>query len=842
MKLSPRHLIFTCALLALTAGALTLPQGAESLSWPPPGASTTYPRTMMNSSEIATIKSSLATNTIYTDLYSDIYSNTQEVLPNLVDTSTGGRRAVANRAKNNAFVYLMGVDNTGAVLSAGDLLTLKGDAMTLLEGASSSVSDFVVYTFGVPTGFDYLDWQWTTKEMMALTSAYDLLRGAGVPEIDLANSKTNITAYLQDQYEESIETHPTLVAVLNGLNTAGDWVDGSFFHLINNNHATMVHNALIYGAIVFDDHASASNWANYGMYYQEKTLFTHSEKAMASRTLNAGYAEGPHYWIYHSYNHLPAIQALKNYLPDGTHSWTSPAGTETIRHPAYDPAISAINQWMVEIALPDGRMPALEDSFHDDTFQVLALYEDSSYVLPVTFSENLAGSAFDYKNGINNTVDLRADFISSQTSESNPSRSTLYINPESGDIVMRSSEDSDATYLHATGQNGLPLTAASGHNQGDETSFMLVHKGKELLIDPGYLSWDQRSSVSGASSHNLILIDGNGPDDCESWVDTLCLGVNAAEASTVSQISDGSFAQSSLIDSTYESVDVDRNILSINKGEYFLIHDNLDSGSSHTYTHQLHGIETYTTAGDISTWTHDGSALDVAVVSDTANLSSSTRSDIHEIKYSSDGVTVGSHTVLETQSQLQNQVMFGSILVPYDAGSATHAITPTSSSSSVSSFLYENSNIKDVILLRNTKTAIAANTTTTTAIQSGGPDEIATDADLLVVRYTNDEITSVYAQGVTTITIGGDYSKTFSSESVWEDNPGALSTISSTSSSSSKSSARRVGNLTIGFRPVGSQIIVSDACVYDGEKEILAKALYLLIEKLTGRQFTELLC
>ena len=62
-------------------------------------------------------------------------------------------------------------------------------------------------------------------------------------------------------------------------------------------------------------------------------------------------------------------------------------------------------------------------------------------------------------------------------------------------------------------REGLGQIASAAHEQPDTGSFTLHAFGERLLLDPGYLTFEQRDLVGKASDHNLILVDGQGPAD-----------------------------------------------------------------------------------------------------------------------------------------------------------------------------------------------------------------------------------------------------------------------------------------------------------------------------------------
>ncbi|MDQ3535821.1 MAG: heparinase II/III-family protein, partial [Bacteroidota bacterium] len=69
--------------------------------------------------------------------------------------------------------------------------------------------------------------------------------------------------------------------------------------------------------------------------------------------------------------------------------------------------------------------------------------------------------------------------------------------------------------MHLHAEKGRALLETDGHNQADETSFIIHSHGQLLALDPGYLSWGRRNELGNAQNHNMVLINGVGPSKGE---------------------------------------------------------------------------------------------------------------------------------------------------------------------------------------------------------------------------------------------------------------------------------------------------------------------------------------
>ncbi|MGV3587796.1 MAG: hypothetical protein ACO1OF_12385, partial [Adhaeribacter sp.] len=462
-------------------------------SWLPAGADLSYPRTLLKAGQIAPVQNSLTTATNLA-IYSGVY-NSINTTPPSGNTSSDERRTRATFAKNTAFVILMDRKPAGGTLTTllpEDRIRFIANVKSLLENINPAVEVVTNYT----------NWQWRSKELIDYMIAYDLLRGAGENETTLAVSKAKLQEFAGNLYNQSV---------------TGFMGFYYFYNNIKNNHALMTAAALGLSAVVLNDATSTTaaqqplNWINNGLYNIDNVLWRDA-KRQSDSTAIAGYAEGPYYFKYAFLNVLPFVRAMGNFLPDGRNRYTYNGVSRSIRNPYYDPKYDLLYDWMSAILMPDGRYPALEDSYVDMGMPELALTGKSKYVQPLhlkNLASNQLNSLTEQLRDL--TVDMRAAYLAANIEPSEAANNTLTVLPKSGNLVFRSGNDSLANYLHLYGKNGLAQSVTGGHNHGDASSFILHAKGQLLALDAGYLSSSYRDSVGKATNHNLILVDGSGP-------------------------------------------------------------------------------------------------------------------------------------------------------------------------------------------------------------------------------------------------------------------------------------------------------------------------------------------
>lgn len=622
-------------------------------SWNPAGANGSYPRTLLKAEDLAGVRASLAApdrQALYQTLWADVQRP-----PQAGNTATEARRARATFAKNAAFVALIGQQYTEQGLvaqSAAQRTALVDTARSLLERINTTVEAFATPTGATP----YTEWQWRSKELIDYLIAYDLLRGAGETAARLAAGEARIQAFAGNLYLQS--TKP-----LFGI---------TFYGFVKNNHTLMTAAALGMAAVVLNDATSSDpnlqpvKWAGAGLYNIDNVLWRDAQRQSDS-TLVAGYAEGPYYFKYAMLNCLPFFRAMGNFLPDNTLPYTFSTAARSIRNPYFDPKYGLLYGWVTSILMPDGRLPALEDSYVDMGMPELALTGDNRYVKPMYFSK-LSGtplaSAVAQLRDV--TVDMRAGWLAAAVAPSAPNQPALTVLPGSGNLVFRAGTDSLATYFHLYGRGGLAQANAGGHSQGNASSFILHAHGQLLALDPGYLSYSRRAEVGQATNHNLVLVDGAGP----------AMGAPGSGSPTVSaiqhtlqtpQLAYGEVA------TAYQGATVTRKALFV-RDTYYLLADVARDTAAHAYSWQLHGygLADGNAATGIfleglgaheGTWQKNGVSLlaHVAVAGGTAAYTTGT--NVHETTYN----TAENHTTLLVQPPSAPQALFLAALYPYTA-------------------------------------------------------------------------------------------------------------------------------------------------------------------------------
>ncbi|TGE24842.1 T9SS type A sorting domain-containing protein [Hymenobacter aquaticus] len=659
-----RHLSTTLLLLLVLIHAAA----AQTGNWTPPGADASFPRTLLRAADVPQVQTSLlrpAAGALYAGLY-----QSAQAAPTTDNTSTDGRRARATLAKNAAFVLLLdrqARNGTLSPLAPDEKAALLTTAKTLLESANPNVEVFATLT----SPSSYNEWQWRSKELIDYLIAYDLLRGAGETESTLALVRQRLQAFAGNLDSQSVKPFKPV-----------SFLSYEFYKQVKNNHTLMTAAALGMAAVVLNDVGSATyvsrrptSWINHGLFNLDNVLWQDAQRQSDPAAV-AGYAEGPYYFKYAFLNCLPFFRAMGHFLPDNILSYSFGGTTRAIRNPYFDPRYDQLYDWITAILLPDGRLPALEDSYVDMAMPELALTGKSRYVRPLHLSNlstrQLNSLASQLRDA---TVDMRAAYLAANLLPAAPTNAPLTALPQSGNLIFRSGNDSLASYLHVYGKGGAAQANSGGHSQADASSFLLYAHGQLLALDPGYLSYGRRDSLGQAANHNLILVDNAGP----------AIGTPGAPNDAPAAIRN-TFQTDKLaygeVQTSYQTATITRKTLFI-RNEYFLLADFVKASAAHTYTWQLHGYGlengpastgTFTDnlAGHEGSWQKNGAGL-LAHVTATGGASTYAKAtNRHELAYN----LSEKHTTLLVRKSGAAQTQFLTVLAPFTT--TPPAVTTTS--------------------------------------------------------------------------------------------------------------------------------------------------------------------
>lgn len=413
-------------LLGFCIPLLTLGQG----TWTPANADLSYPRTLLKSAEIPAVINWIETNPEMYGFYHQLYYDTWGWVPTVL-VSNGDRRAAAHTAKNCAFVYLLNRKPTSPsaldTLTTTEATTLRNKAIQLLNIINTDVEAYP----------DFENYLWRSNEITDNMIAYDLLKGAGVPDSLLTTARRKLHQY-------ATNFHTQIAFNLFGLGLTSLHVD---------NHTLRSSGALGISAVVLSDADSsdvdgrASTWIQTALYNIDNVLWR-SNVRQSEPGIIAGYSEGPHYLRFGMRHCIEFFHAMGNYLPDTTLSVSFDGNTRSVRHPFFDPNFDLLWEWVMRNRMPDGRDPQLEDCFAqthnaDMTLMGQARFRPSYH--GARFNTSAPQTLWDQLH--HSTDDVVADYICAMTPYGAVPYPLMQVMAESGDLVMRSGWDTTSTYF-----------------------------------------------------------------------------------------------------------------------------------------------------------------------------------------------------------------------------------------------------------------------------------------------------------------------------------------------------------------------------------------------------------
>ena len=306
---------------------------------------------------------------------------------------------------------------------------------------------------------------------------------------------------------------------------------------------------------------------------------------------DGGFAEGPFYARYAADLYLPYLLALRRI-----------SGIDLFA----DPKVRRLHRWMVNLRLPNGRRPNIEDGHIDDFYgHYLAAVDALGGVHRWDWEHNESGLY------VREFAEMDAiAFYDDQISARPPDWGPTVFMPGAGDAVMRSDWTEDATYMLLRGEHGRVRAHGLGHEHPDETSFILYAGGEMLAVDAGYINFPNHHKVNSGRNHNLVLVNGEGPPLFK--IGDLAIG--GGNDAFLQRFYTSNFMDYAEVAAEYQDTDVRRRVMFIGK-RYFAVADELSSVGENHFEWRLHGNGggtsggTYQRDGGLARWTRPGAEL-----------------------------------------------------------------------------------------------------------------------------------------------------------------------------------------------------------------------------------------
>ncbi len=488
-----------------------------------------------------------------------------------------------------------------------------------------------------------------SEAVMFWAAAYDMLKGADFDFLvdsayldpGIRTKFKDIRDYMARDVDELFFNRPSLgwdfpsVAYLSAERT-------------DNHHVKMYASLAVLSLAIYDESGSVNDFSR---ALERLALVLDNMTITGDNGEEAGgWAEGPRYHQYSAHEYIPALAALRN---------------KGITDFDNLPELDETHLWLPRIVMPDGYTPPIDDNE--------AIVFDMAGLL-YSQDADLAGRdalAWMWENGarkINNAFlpDYIARFDDTLPVYSGPDElgwSPTDFFPESGFARFRSSWDSDALYLLLLSEHGEARSNGQAHEHPDPNSFILHAYGEMLMLDSGYGGWTEHENTRFAENHNLILIDGVGPEGASQGPVSSYWNAGPDDANLRKYFTSGSMDYA-VSETIYLNTDFKRHIL-FPSHRYFIMYDRAAGAVEHSYTLLLHGNGgedsggTFTLVDSGALWERDNASIRSFTVS-TSELFT----EIEPMKHAVYGRTpMLSHTVLK-QTQTGVDERFMTVLYP----------------------------------------------------------------------------------------------------------------------------------------------------------------------------------
>ena len=548
--------------------------------------------------------------------------------------------------------YLSGTEPTRALIaeSAAFVALVEGSAPMADKAAGLLLAPFPP-TGELPFGSKYDLYE--AEAMVSYCQAFDFLAGSGLLEGDaLLAVRANLEARI-DSFRETVSAYPMIL-----------WLQ-----IEPNNHSMKVQGAMGLCAMVLNHRPSAA--------YELNEAITSLDYVLRGfqATPEGGYAEGWNYLSYGGNSTLPFMAAYHRLSGGETLPYRALGITANLPYPndiiniadfGADPSVHEIYERAVWSARPDGLTAPTDDANPSGLHGAVVSWMFSDPVLLWSWLHPAVGLQSSRMDAASFAL-LDPDMV--------PTEPTWPLDgcfPEAGIGVLRSDLLEGAVLLELLGEHGKVRTSGLGHEHADATSFFLHAFGEELLLDPGYINWDNHDKVLYAKDHNLILVDGEGPP-----VNPLPpVGVDAFLVDC-----GGDAALTHMTSTaTWKGVTVTRRVARVD-GRYFVVDDRLEGDGPHVYTYQLNGNGGAETDGSFeplgppeapigARWDRPAASVLAAVVPTAGAATYGSREEEHAITWGA----WESHMVLTVEAPMDAHAGYLSILYPVEAGAETPAI------------------------------------------------------------------------------------------------------------------------------------------------------------------------
>ncbi|MFC1490328.1 Ig-like domain-containing protein [Candidatus Latescibacterota bacterium] len=515
-------------------------------------------------------------------------------------------------AKLLAFAYVFSDPDTPNLRAYGDEATralngIPGSSYSNVFSSDLEISEAVLF--------------WAATYDMLVGASFDFVVDGTNLESSIREKFQDIRDYMaRDLGEDLFPMKPSIQR---------DFLSSAYINVGNtDNHHVKLYSSLTVLSLVIADMGGFEEDYNRA---QTRLLATLDNMTVEG----GGWAEGPNYHLYAAHDYIPAIIALKN---KGILDYSSL------------PELVQTHLMLPEMVMPDGKMPPIDDneatnfnlagilySLHPDQMEhdmLLWMWDRAGRNVQLPFiPEYLA--QFD---------DSPPEYTGPEALGLNPTG----FSPESGFAAFRNSWDTDGIYLLVLSEHGDARVKGQAHEHPDPNSIILNAYSEMLLLDSGYGGWTEHDKTRFAENHNIILVDGEGPEAAAKSIFWNANGVDA----TLKKYFATPQIDYAVSETLYLNTLFRRHIV-FPDHRFFFMYDRASSNIERTFTMLLHGNGGGTSGGTITTtdqgavWERTNAALSSYTVG-SADLEFSTLDMYHAVY---NRVPMLTHSVLHVSQQ-----------------------------------------------------------------------------------------------------------------------------------------------------------------------------------------------
>ncbi len=510
----------------------------------------------------------------------------------------------------------------------------------------------------------------TSEELLQYATAYDTMLGAGY---DFGPADATIRANITDL---ASEIYTNYIDPLSA---------GNYATVLPNNHRSKSAAALGVAALALfhtppvegappGDTRSPSAWLAFALDQVDLV------QRFTFVAPGGGYGEGTYYQRYAGQNLLPFTRAWDH--ARGDRAWD--IGGRVIpnlwRHPVY----RATQRWLLDLTLPDGSLAPIDDGNVGFAYYFGLAPADTADAPSFAWRWANAPVPYDTDGSVDLAADALANYDDSVTPAPPPGSPTR-LDDESGTAVFRSDWSPDAVEVIALGEHsaamelgrdrdGLGKIASAAHEQPDTASYLMHAYGEQLLLDPGYLTYQQRGLVGTAPDHNLILVNGDGPGDpfiaSIYWLTDLAGPPPVDGHATMSALADTQAWDRAQVDSAYAGARFQRRFEFVDD-RYLVTFDRVTAAPGAALTWVTHGNGGGSSSGTFAAgitggrWEQGGARVDTGIATTAGPATLTTRTTNHE----GAGRVLLTHTALDTTvTAIESETRSAAIAYPTRIG------------------------------------------------------------------------------------------------------------------------------------------------------------------------------